>query len=170
MRALRNIAKVFALCVGAAILPGVALAESAEDEIRRAGEIETAAWNNRDIDALIGGGWTRGFGFRTIAARTDANYTPETVRSILTTFFDSLDHYRIIPGETTILVDGDIALTWGFHTEEIKHKDRLPETYRVRSSATMKKNADGNWQTIMSHRDIQPFDENGGYIPEYSSP
>jgi len=150
--------------------PIVSFADSAEDELRSVGVINFDAWNNRDIDALIDGGWTRGFGFRSLAPRTEASYNPEVVKEILVRFFDSVDYYRVTPGESTIVVDGEIGLIWGFHTEEIKHRGRPPERYRVRSSATLRRDASGNWRTILSHRDIQAFNENGQYIPTFETP
>jgi hypothetical protein len=150
--------------------PIVTVADTAEDELRRVGVINFDAWNSRDIDALTDGGWTRGFGFRSLAPRTEESYTAEVVQEILVRFFESIDYYRVTPGETTVAVDGDIGLIWGFHTEEIKHKGRPPERYRVRSSATLRRDASGNWRTILSHRDIQPYNEDGQYIPTFETP
>lgn len=162
--------RFLSLLIALATIPFVSFADSVEEELRRVGVINFDAWNNRDIDALVDGGWTRGFGFRTLAPRTEASYTPEMVREILLRFFDSVDYYRVTPGESTVVVDGVIGLIWGFHMEEIKHKGRPPERYRVRSSATLKRDALGNWRTILSHRDIQPFDKEGRYIPTFETP
>jgi hypothetical protein len=78
-----------------------------------------------------------------------------------------LEYYRIIPGETNTVIDGEIALVWGYHVEEFKHKGMPAEKVRVRGSSTRKRGEDGRWTTLLSHRDIQPFDEDGTYIQTF---
>ena len=99
--------------------------------------------------------------------RSNTGRTPEADRAILQLFLNSLESYKIIPGEITIVIDGEIALVSGFHVEEIKHKGQSSERVTVRGTATYKRNPDGTWKALLSHRDIQKFDENGQYIREY---
>ncbi|MFT6047803.1 MAG: ketosteroid isomerase-like protein [Arenicella sp.] len=125
------------------------------------------AWNSRDIERLMAAGWTRGYGFRTMDPRTSQNLTPDVIRRLLEQFFNSIEHYKIIPGESNIVIDEDIAITWGSHIEEVRHNGKPTERIKVRSSATHRRSKDGQWRTLMSHGDFQQFAENGGYIPRY---
>jgi ketosteroid isomerase-like protein len=143
-------------------------AETLEEELQNHMNTEIEAWNNRDIDK-ISGGWSVGFGFRTIAPRGVKPANTEMMRSMLKKWFDTLEHYKVIllPEESNIMIDGDIGLVWGFHIEEVKHKGRPAERIKVRSSATYRRNKDGVWHQLLGHRDIQRFQDNGFYIPVY---
>jgi hypothetical protein len=44
---------------------------------------------------------------------------------------------------------------------------KKPERNLVRFSETRRRTEGGHWELLISHRDIQPFDENGQYIPKY---
>ena len=100
-----------------------------------------------------------GYGFRTLTARrADRPYVDG-----LKTFFASLDYYRIDLNEVQTAVDGNIAVAWGFWTEDFKEKGRNPETVRVRFSFTFKYDGTG-WRTLFYHRDNQRFDAQGAYI------
>ena len=100
-----------------------------------------------------------GYGFRTMPARrADRPYIDG-----LKTFFGSLDYYRIELNEVQSSVDGNVAVAWGFWTEDFREKGRNPETVRVRFSFTFK--YDGSrWQTLFYHRDNQKFDAQGAYL------
>jgi len=47
-------------------------------------------------------------------------------------------------------VGGNIALVWGFHTEEMKYKGKPPEKVRVRFSATYRRENDGKWRILLT--------------------
>jgi hypothetical protein len=56
-------------------------------------------------------------------------------------------------------------VAWGFHTEDFKQRGKPPEVHRVRFSFTAIAGEDGQLRQVLSHRDIQPFDDQGRYIP-----
>jgi hypothetical protein len=149
------------------MFPQTLNAQSYEEELRARSAMAVEAWNTQDVAAISTAGFTVGFGFRTYAPRSGEALPPAAATQLLERFFDSLDYYRIIPDETNIVIDGDIALVWGYHIEEFKHKGLQEERVRVRSSSTLKRVGDGQWKTLLSHRDIQPFDENGRYIQNF---
>ena len=82
-------------------------------------------------------------------------------------FFASLEYYDLELEEMHTAVYEDVVVAWGFHTEEFQHRGRDPESYRVRFSMTMLREDDGSLRTILSHRDIQPFGEQGRYVPRF---
>lgn len=143
-------------------------AQSYEDEIRAQLEADVEAWNTADIENINSDSFSIGYGFRSYLPRTTATRSPEADRALLKGFLDSLESYRIIPIERNITIEGEIALVWGSHIEEIKHIGRPRERVTVRNSATYKRNSDGTWQALLSHRDIQKFGDDGRYIPEYA--
>jgi ketosteroid isomerase-like protein len=100
-----------------------------------------------------------GYGFRTLQPRrSDRPYI-----DALNSFFANQDYYRIELNELNSEIDGDIAVAWGFWTEDFKEKNRSPEKVRVRITYTLK--YDGKeWRTLLFHRDAQTFDEKGGYL------
>jgi hypothetical protein len=120
-------------------------------------------WVEGDIDGIISRTIGAGFGYRSQTARL-----PGSERSggheRLIAWYDSLDYIRLIPGETAVLVDGDVAVVYGSFTEEFRHKGREPKKVRVRFSNTATKR-DGEWIFIWAHRDATPFDEEGRYQP-----
>ena len=142
-------------------------AQSYEDEIREILKKQTEGWNSADIETINSDSISVGFGFRSLVPRTSAGRTAEVDRKILQLFFNSLESYKIIPGERNIVIDGNIALVWGSHVEEIKHVGQPSERVNVRGTATYKRNSDGTWKALLSHRDIQKFDENGQYVREF---
>ena len=97
-------------------------AQSYEDEVRELLAKQTEGWNNADIANISSDSFSIGFGFRSFMPRSNTGRTPEADRAILQFFLNSLESYKIIPGEITIVIDGEIALVSGFHVEEIKHK------------------------------------------------
>jgi ketosteroid isomerase-like protein len=143
-----------------------AYANTLKQELRSHIEYEFEAWNNKDFDKIVSMGYAVGFGFRSREPRKkDVN--PESIRTDLKTWFDTIEYYKITPEEINILIDGsDIGLVYGFYIDEIKHKGQTPEKYRVRFSETYRKGKDGKWHMLLYHRDIQHFQENGLYIRE----
>ena len=63
--------------------------------------------------------------------------------------------------------EGDIGLAWGFSMEECKHKGQPPERVRTRFTQVYKKEGE-EWRMLVSHKDIQPFDEEGNYLKEFT--
>jgi hypothetical protein len=122
-------------------------------------------WNDWDIDAILAatafGGGAQGFGFRTRDARVDV--PTEVQREILTFWYESLDRYRIDDIEVDCRIDGDVAVLWGFFTENFQHKGGDPESVRVRFSNVIRLR-DGRWESVWNHRDIQDFTDEGFYI------
>ena len=112
-------------------------------------------WNDWDIDAILTatafGGGAQGFGFRTRDARVDV--PTEVQREILTFWYESLDRYRIDDIEVDCRIDGDVAVLWGFFTENFQHKGGDPESVRVRFSNVIRRR-DGRRESVWNHRDI----------------
>lgn len=104
-----------------------------------------------------------GFGFRVRNAR--AVRTPQDYDESLKTFFATLNNYRLTVDELQTDVIGDIGLAWGVHTEEFEFKGRPPEKVLVRFTMTFKY-VDSSWRTLLYHRGIQPFGDDGRYIPQ----
>ena len=143
-------------------------AGTVEEELKAHIESSCEAWSNKDIDKIISMGWAGGFGFRRRAPRPLKEFSPEYIRTILKTWFNTIEHYKVTPEEINIVIDGsDIGLAYGFHIEEVKHKGQPPEKIRVRFSSTFRKGKDGKWRELIGHRDIQRFQENGQYIRVY---
>ena len=126
---------------------------------------EADAWTAHDVDRIIaesgGAAAGLGFGFRTRDARVDG--TTEDQRQALTAWFATLDRYRIDDIDMNCSVDDDLAIVWGFFTEDFAHKDQAPERVRVRRSTVLRRVGD-RWQPVWNHRDIQEFDDDGFYI------
>ena len=121
-------------------------------------------WNAWDVDAILSNdafaGGAQGFGFRTRDARIDVPLDEQ--REILTAWYASLDRYRIVDTEVHGRIDGDLAVVWGFYTEDFKPKGAPAERVRVRFSNVMHRQ-DGRWVSYWNHRDAQDFDEHGIY-------
>jgi ketosteroid isomerase-like protein len=140
--------------------------QQAEAWIRK----DYAAWNQGDQAAIVkNAGFTVGFGFRTLAPRGVDPIPPEELKRIVKAFFDSMEYYHIKLHELHTKAYGDVVVAWGFHTEDFRIRGKPPEVVRVRFTATLRKTPNG-WQTLISHRDIQPFDKQGRYIPDYGRP
>jgi len=111
-----------------------------------------------DIDA----GWFTGYGYRNIAPR--AALDQSMLSQFNQMFFSMMERYSIRIDELHCKIEGNIGLTWGFHTEDFQMKGRAPEKVKVRFSMTLKYE-NNKWQVLMGHRDIQAFDANGMYMP-----
>lgn len=126
-----------------------------------------AAWNAGDLDRIVDTpGLSNndgiGFGWRTKDPRVGESreYQLETIRP----FFATVEYYRITDEEIHTAVDGNVGLAWGFFTEEFHVRGRAPEKVRVRFTTVLKREA-GTWRQLLFHRDAQPFDDKGNYIP-----
>lgn len=148
--------------------------EDVEKEIRGRWDL----FNARNLDALVQDSHMGfGFGWRTAAARSTewsdldardvATRGNEAVRDAMKRFLDSMDYYHCTIQELQTSVEGDIGLAWGLYIEDFKIKGRPAEKARVRFTQTMKK--EGNiWRPLLYHRDIQPFDEHGRYLSQFT--
>lgn len=123
-------------------------------------------WNRWDVDAILSasafGGGAQGFGFRTRDARVDV--PTDAQREILSSWYESLDRYRIEDIEVDCSIDGEVAVLWGFFTEDFQHKGGHPERVRVRFSNVVRRR-DGQWESVWNHRDVQDFTDEGFYLP-----
>lgn len=129
-----------------------------------------SVWNTRDPKTIVetpGPGGNRGFGFgyRTRAPRADSR---EDELAVIRGFLASAEYYRATLDEIHTAVDKDIGLAWGFFTEEFHVRGRAPEKVRVRFTTVLKREA-GTWRQLLFHRDAQPFDDKGNYIPALSA-
>ena len=122
-----------------------------------------AAEDSGDIARIIEvlGNGQVGFGWRTRDPR--ANSSGDRL-SQFRAFLASMEHYRITLDEIHAAVDGDVGLAWGFFTEEFQVRERASERVRVRFTTTIKRDKAG-WRQLLYHRDAQPFDQKGNYIP-----
>ena len=77
----------------------------------------------------------------------------EVQREILTLWYESLDRYRIDDIEVDCRIDGDVAVLWGFFTEDFQRRGGDPESVRVRSSNVIRRR-DGRRESVWNHRDI----------------
>ncbi len=138
---------------------------SEEDELIAQTVSSLDAWNDHDADRIFdeaqGEGGMFGFGFRARDARVDAS--PEQAREGLRAFFASVDWYRIEDVETQCMIDGDVAIVFGFFTEDFCHTGMEPERIRVRQSGVLHR-SNGHWRRVWSHRDAQEFADDGTYI------
>jgi ketosteroid isomerase-like protein len=84
-------------------------------------------------------------------------------RGGLAAWFGTLERYTIEDIDVSCIVNGDIAMVWGFCTEDFEHRGEAPEHVRVRYSM-VRHRRDGDWQLVWNHRDIQEFADDGFYI------
>lgn len=135
-------------------------------EIAEIWKNEKLAWDSMDSEVILKARQgSRGFGFRNIAWR---EYPPETegkMKQAIEQYFSNMEYFRHVNMDVNTWSEGDLGLAWGFFTEEFKHKGQSPEKVRVRFSSTYRREK-GKWRLIMSHNDIQPFDEEGFYLKE----
>jgi ketosteroid isomerase-like protein len=75
-----------------------------------------------------------------------------------------MKYYRISIDELQTDVSGDVGLAWGVHKEEFQVKGRRAEKVRIRFTMTFRY-VGQRWRTLLYHRDIQQFHEDGTYIP-----
>ena len=127
-----------------------------EEQVLALFERSRAAWEARDVDTMIAMNDGAGFGWRARDARTRLVDSPER-RKALETALATYEYARVVDVDVQVQVDGDTAILWGFFTEEFQHKDREPETVRVRFTRVARKR-DGEWTYAWGHRDAQPFD------------
>lgn len=105
-----------------------------------------------------------GCGFRTRAPRGGATLTEAAIAQAVDAFLASVKYYRLRIDELHTKAFGDVVVAWSFHTEDFQVRSRAPELVQVRFSATLMKTAD-KWVGLIGHRDAQPFDARGQYLP-----
>jgi len=135
-------------------------AKDVETHVRETFEI----LNTEDLDKLVATGYNVGTGFgyrgrdaRSIVTRDEALAGAKAFRA-------SVEFIRSFLDEVHTKVDGDVGVAWGFYTEEFQVRGRQRERVRARFSWTMRREG-AAWRTIFFHRDAQPFDARGRYIP-----
>lgn len=124
-------------------------------------------WVGGDVDSIIDRSIGTGFGYRSSAARGPWAERTDG-RGRLQAWYDSLEYIRLIPGDTNVFVDEDVAIVYGSFTEEFCHKGSVPRSVTVRFSNTAARR-DGEWVFVWAHRDATPFDGAGRYIPASTS-
>ena len=125
-----------------------------------------AAYDNHDIQTIVAMGAREvGFGYRMIGWRDWAALGKRTRFAENEQVFGQMDYYHLNLEDLQTSVAGDIGLAWGVFIEDFQVKGRPPERARVRFSNALSKGARG-WQSLLFHRDIQPFDEEGCYPTE----
>jgi hypothetical protein len=150
---------LFALTSGQSLAAQEPRRESLEQHVREL----YGAWASGDPAKVAAIDDTApGFGYRQRSARSVR--TPSAYLESLKAFFGSLNYYRISIDELQTDVTGDVGLAWGVHTEEFQVKGRRAEKVRVRFTMTFRYEGQ-RWRTLLYHRDIQPFDKDGTYIP-----
>jgi ketosteroid isomerase-like protein len=132
-------------------------------EVAEAVRAWCAAWNSRDLKAILGfearGG---GFGFRPLARRDHAALGEAAYLETLQRFFDQMVYQRVELEDLQTSAMGDVGLAWGTYIETFQEKGQPPERARVRFSKVLTRHADG-WRVLLYHRDIQPFGADGRY-------
>jgi ketosteroid isomerase-like protein len=106
-----------------------------------------------------------GFGYRSAAPRFFGN--PDALdgyRQLLQRVWDSFASYAVEWEEIRTAVHGDVGFAWGSFFETFQHHGQRTERAHVRFSQAMVRTEDG-WRVLMFHRDIQPFGEDGRYLP-----
>jgi hypothetical protein len=160
-----TVAFTFVLCILGSVLPACAQKPTAAD-VEHLVRAENDIWNTNDpvriAESEFSGLGGFGFGFRSRDLRTPIDR--KSALAMLKGFFSTIIYYRGTLDEVHTAVDGDIGLAWGFWTESFQVRGRKPEAVKVRFTATYKHDSKG-WQTLLYHRDVQPFDERGQYIP-----
>jgi ketosteroid isomerase-like protein len=125
-----------------------------------------AAWNANDVARLVAldatGG--RGFGYRTRDVR--AFSSDDAAAAGLRAWYASMVYFRLELDEIHTAATGDTATAWGSFTEQFQVKGRDPEIVRVRFTDVWKRD-DTGWHLLIYHRDSQPFDEKGRYVPRH---
>lgn len=134
------------------------------EEIAEIWKKEKLAWDSMDSDRILEARLgSRGYGFRNITWR---EYPPEGIskmKQAIDQYFSNMEYFRHVDMDVNTWSEGDLGLAWGFFTEEFQHKGQPPETVRVRFSCTYRRE-DREWRLVMSHHDIQPFNEEGFYL------
>ncbi len=153
--------------------------EDVEKEIRREWEV----FNSGNLNAILqqatrsaGGvrfGWrtaaARSTGWSNVDARDVAERGAEAFREPIKRFLDSMQYYHCTIEELHTSVEGDIGLAWGIYVENFKVRGRPAEKARVRFTQVLKQDGE-RWRTLLSHGDIQPFDEHGRYVAQFTLP
>ncbi len=142
--------------------PVLSLQGITASDVEQAIRANFAAWNSGDIVRIAESDPQAGFGYRTRAPR--AGLSKEDRLAGVRRFLASMEYFRIELDEIHTAVDGDVGLAWGFFTEDFQVRGRAPEKVRVRFTTTLRRDKAG-WRNLLYHRDAQPFDEKGNYIP-----
>ena len=140
---------------------------SLEQDLRSFYTNQMDALNNRDVDTFLVGFNRRGFGYRTMAPRTANDIPQSSMKQVIEEWFETMKYIKVELKDFDVVIDGNIGLIWGYYVEDFQEVGKKPERNLVRFSETRRRTEGGHWETMISHKDIQPFDENGQYIPKY---
>jgi len=137
------------------------------EEIAEVFRKEKIAWDSKDIEGIVNAIGRFGFGYRTSAWRDFSVTTKEKMKLALENFYKDLEYLRRSDTKLNTWSEGDIGLAWGFSIEECKHRGQPPERVRTRFTQVYIKEGE-EWRMLVSHKDIQPFDEEGNYLKEFT--
>ena len=176
MRSFLNVTIGVAVVIASALFPTPARMAWAQgitpSDVEQQVRASLSAWNYGDPTEIVGtpgpgvsGEGGVGFGYRSEAAR---RRSVEEQLAIVRGFLASAEYCRVTVNEVYTAVDGDVGLAWGVFTEEFHVRGRAPEKVRVRFTSTFKREA-GRWRQLLFHRDAQPFDDKGKYIPSVTA-
>ena len=136
-----------------------------KEEVAEAVRRYVARFNSGDMKAVVGMdagcvtlSW-RGAAWRDLRAISEDVYLKALQR-----LREQFEYRRMDLEELNTSVESDIGLAWGIGTEFFKMKGRPEEHARVRFSLVLKKSAAG-WKVLLDHRDAQPFDKEGRWVP-----
>ncbi len=172
------------LLLFALLLPMCSLAQTklpTKEDVAREIRREWNVFNAGNVDAILQqnapGSHVR-FGWRTAEPRSTgwsgvdahdvAARSVDAFREPMKRWFDSMEYYHCTIEELHTSVEGGIGLGWGIYVEDFKIKGRPAEKARVRFTQVLK--TDGKHRrTLLSHADIQPFDEHGRYLTQFTT-
>ena len=139
-----------------------------ESEVRATYDEFIRAYDEADINAIAKYrlAFEPGFGFRTFASRAIAlkPLSEHQLKELMEPFFKQMEYYNLWIEEIHVEVHENVGIAWGTHIEEFQITGEEPTKIRVRFSQSVMRNSDGEIHTLLCHRDIQEFDEDGKYI------
>ena len=146
------------------------MSELTEDEVRAQIEHEFAAWDSGDVETIAANryGFAPGYGLRTQIPRgDDERYSDQALLARVERFHASMEYYNVHAETIEVAVSGDTAVSWGVYVEDFQMTGRPPEKLRGRYTQTFQKRRTGELITLLGHRDVQPFDADGRYVPPF---
>jgi hypothetical protein len=147
------------------------MSELTEDEVRAQMEREFAAWDSGAVETIAANryGFAPGYGLRTQIPRgDDERYSDRALLARAERFQASMEYYNVHAETIEVAVSGDTGVSWGVYVEDFQVMGRPPEKLRVRYTQTFQKRGDGELVTLVGHRDVQRFDDDGRYVPSFT--
>ena len=134
------------------------------EEIARLWRKEKEVWDLKDVDGIVQAiQGSCGFGIRGRDWRDFSYHTEENLRQLAEPFLVKMEYLRHVDIDLNTWSENDIGIAWGFYTEEFKHVGEPQDKVRIRFTSTYRRDGD-NWSLVMSHKDMQPFNEDGTYV------